>query len=46
MGRVLKRCNSGCAEDREWGDIFDTVGAYDDIENEDEKIHEGDIDGL
>ena len=39
---VKKRCNSGCAEDRELGDIFDTVGRYDDTENDEEEIHEGD----
>ena len=30
-------------EDREWGDIFDTVGGYEVTQNGEVEIHEGDF---
>ena len=40
---VKNGCDSGCAEDREWGDIFDAVGEYEVTENEDVEIREEDF---
>ena len=40
---LKKGWNSECAEDRQWGNIVDTVSGYESTENEEEEIDEGDF---